>query len=155
MTLLKWHTWTKLLLNVLQKFNFFPIQGGPVSQEVYSDHITSRKEDVYVLRVKKKNESGDEPNKPRLEVELHTPKLVPKKPPPKPKPIQEKPVEEKPKEPKPECQPKVTLEDRCAEPKKTMMAQQQEEGGKKRCKPKGDKKKSDAEGAKKGRCCGK
>lgn len=48
--------------------------GGPISQEVYTDHISEGCQDVYLLRVKKKNDSPEDGTKRNLEVELRTPK---------------------------------------------------------------------------------
>lgn len=63
-----------------------------MAREVYSDHVSTRKEDVYVVRLKKKTDPSDEPDKPRIEVELRTRK--PRKPPkPAPAPPKEDPEE--------------------------------------------------------------
>ncbi|XP_014208031.1 uncharacterized protein LOC106639096 [Copidosoma floridanum] len=61
-----------------RKITIYPQLGGPISQDVYTDHITEEDDDVYLLRVKKKNDAGGK--KRNVEVELRTPK-----PPAKPK----------------------------------------------------------------------
>ncbi|XP_058802572.1 uncharacterized protein LOC131670724 [Phymastichus coffea] len=64
--------------NHCRKITVYPHLGGPISQEIYTDHITEGCEDIYLLRVKKKNDMPENGNKRNLEVELHTPKPPPK-----------------------------------------------------------------------------
>ncbi|KAJ8684189.1 hypothetical protein QAD02_019981 [Eretmocerus hayati] len=64
-----------------RKVTVYPQLGGPISQEVYTDHISDCDHDVYLLRVKKKNDSPENQGKRNLEVELRTPKPPPKCPP--------------------------------------------------------------------------
>ncbi|XP_014221799.1 uncharacterized protein LOC106649045 [Trichogramma pretiosum] len=61
-----------------RKVTVYPQLGGPISQEVYTDHITECNENVYMLRVKKRNDDKDaRAKKQNLEVELHTPQADP------------------------------------------------------------------------------
>lgn len=90
------------------------------------------------MRVRKKNESGESPKKPRLEVELHTPKLIVPKKKPQPPPPPPPPCKPKPGEcvVRPECDPTqeagMSLEDRCRALKAKLAA----ENPKKPCRPK-------------------
>jgi hypothetical protein len=60
-----------------------PHYGGPVSQEIFTDRACDNNQDVYLLRVKKKNEMSETCKARNLEVEIKSPKPPPVQPPAK------------------------------------------------------------------------
>ncbi|XP_017752775.1 PREDICTED: uncharacterized protein LOC108545588 [Eufriesea mexicana] len=62
--------------NQCRTFTIYPILDGPGTQEVHTDRVTDGKDNVFMLRVKKKSDSVDQPRR-NVELELRTPKLQP------------------------------------------------------------------------------
>ncbi|XP_043600884.1 uncharacterized protein LOC122575655 [Bombus pyrosoma] len=68
--------------NQCRTFTIYPVLDGSDAQEVHTDRVTEGNENVFMLKVKKKGISVDEPRR-NVELELRTPKLpTPPAPPP-------------------------------------------------------------------------
>lgn len=62
--------------NQCRTFTIYPILDGPGTQEVHTDRVTEGNDNVFMLKVKKKSDSVDQPRR-NVELELRTPKLQP------------------------------------------------------------------------------
>ncbi|XP_011505040.1 PREDICTED: uncharacterized protein LOC105367892 [Ceratosolen solmsi marchali] len=60
-----------------RRITIHPQLGGPVSQEVYTDRVSDDNNDIYLLKIKKKNDTSETCKARNLEVELTTPKPPP------------------------------------------------------------------------------